>query len=76
MNSIRPEDFASEQQIARNHARVAELSDRSGNLFADLDAQARAAEAASMMERHANAERERRALAALHSCGADLPLFA
>lgn len=34
MNTIQPQDFASEEQIARNHDRVRGLRDRSTQLFA------------------------------------------
>ena len=75
MNTLTREDFASEAQIARNHARVADLTDRTGNLLADWDAEQRAVadarRAAYLAERNRrDAERAR-----IHAGGSDLPLF-
>ncbi len=35
MHTLKPEDFATEQQIARNHARVSAFRDRTSDLLTE-----------------------------------------
>lgn len=71
MNSISPADFATEQQLARNHAWLQQLPVRSDSLLTEWETeQARARAHAHETERaRIHAEQASRAR------GEDLPLF-
>lgn len=72
MNSIQPADFATEQQLARNHARLQQLPVRSDSLLSEWETE-QARERAATYE----AERDRiLAEEAKRARGDDLPLFA
>ncbi len=65
-NTLQPDDYATEQQIARNHERLKKLrAPQTGNLLAQWESEQQAAEDAAFEARQVRRAR-----------GDDLPLFA